>query len=267
MNSLIILNLLFLFIALSSSAATSVNRKSAPPIVGGSFAAKNEFPHQVALILFNSVTCGGSIISEQFVLTAAHCLVNKRLLNIFKVLAGANNLGDKNAQIYKIIDEFPHRGFDGTGNTDDIALLVIEKPFIFSDSIKPIELQTSELEIGSKVKIVGWGKTSPSPFGVTSQNLKQNIVTVQSNNQCGVIRYNGLLCLGHSRNNGACDGDSGGSAISEEGKLVGVANFIQFVCGSTYPDGYAKVYFYHDWINSNMNMLEEKYSLKKREKP
>jgi secreted trypsin-like serine protease len=258
MKFLIVLNLLF--IALSSSTATSINFESAPPIVGGSFAVKNEFPHQVALILRGSLRCGGSIITEQFVLTAAHCLVNKQYLNQFEVLAGANNLGDKDGQRYKIIDEVPHEGYGDHGNTDDIALLIVEKPFIFSESVKPIELQTSELEIGSEIKIIGWGKTSA--YGQISQDLKYNTVTVQSNNQCGGIQYNGLICLGHPKDNGACNGDSGGSAISQEGKLVGVANFVMVACGTTYPDGYAKVSFYNDWINSNMDKLEEKYLIK-----
>lgn len=50
-------------------------------------------------------------------------------------------------------------------------------------------------------------------------------------------------------------GDSGGSAMYE-GKLVGVANFVMSGCGSTYPDGYAKVSFFVDWINKTISNYE-----------
>jgi secreted trypsin-like serine protease len=44
-------------------------------IVGGSFAAKNQFPHQVAIIYRGGLRCGGSIVAAQYVVTAAHCVV------------------------------------------------------------------------------------------------------------------------------------------------------------------------------------------------
>lgn len=60
-----------------------------------------------------------------------------------------------------------------------------------------------------------------------------------------------LLCLGHTKENGACSGDSGGPAAFN-GKLAGVAGFVVTGCGSNRADGYAKVSYHIDWINKNM---------------
>jgi secreted trypsin-like serine protease len=257
MNSLIILNLLF--VALSS--ATPTNLAKAPPIVGGFLANKNEFPHQVALTVYGYIRCGGSIISEHFVLTAAHCLVSKTQLKSFDVLVGVNNLDDENGQRYKVVDQIPHEKYSPFEHKDDIGLLRLEKPIIYSESVKPIELQTTELELNSKVRIIGWGRTGS--YEEPSRDLKYNIVSVDSNTVCGKINYKGLICLGHPKDNGACNGDSGGSAISQDGKLIGVANFVVESCGSTNPDGYAKVSFYKNWIESKMDKFEEKKTTKK----
>ena len=68
---LIILSLFAVFVpCFSRNLDLDINSR----IVGGDFARQNQFPHQVAVIYKGSLRCGGSIISESWVLTAAHCL-------------------------------------------------------------------------------------------------------------------------------------------------------------------------------------------------
>lgn len=251
MNSFIITNLLF--IALSSATPTT-NLAGAPPIVGGFLAAKKEFPFQVAIFFGGQHHCGGSIISEHFILTAAHCLV--RDSSRLEVIVGVTNLNDRSAQRFKVAQQIGHEGYFDGQNLNDIALLRLEKPLIYSATVKPIELQTAEVPVNSILKIIGWGRTGNNLPG--SQDLKYNVVAVQSNTECLGHRYNGLICLAHTAGNGACNGDSGGPAISPDGKVAGIANFVLGGCGTRLPDAYAKVSYFFGWINEKMNKYEQK---------
>jgi len=53
--------------------------------------------------------------------------------------------------------------------------------------------------------------------------------------------------------NGACNGDSGGPAVYNN-QLVGVAGFVVDGCGSTYPDGYARVFYFKEWIKNHSDV-------------
>lgn len=135
---------------------------------------------------------------------------------------------------------------------NDIALLRLDKPLEFDASVKSIELAAKEIPKNSKVIISGWGRIYHR--GPISPFLKFNIVRTLSRNDCAIrtgINYQGLMCLSHSSGNGACNGDSGGSATYQN-KLVGVANFVDNGCGSNSPDGYAKVSYFNDWIQRSM---------------
>lgn len=120
-----------------------------PKIVGGQFASDNQFPYQVALIYRGSIRCGGSILTEKFILTAAHCLVER---NGLKILAGTNKLS--NGGITRdVAEQIPHENYGNFMN--DIALLKLQEPLTFDDSIKPIELGKEELPTGAQVVISG----------------------------------------------------------------------------------------------------------------
>lgn len=179
-------------------------------IVGGDYAKLNQFPHQVALIYRSALRCGGSIISSSYILTAAHCLV-KDIENL-EVLAGTNDL-KKGGEKRKVTKAIRHENYGNFKN--DVALLLIEKPFTFTSSINFIELQAEELHIGSNVTIIGWGKTSN--WGIPSSLLKYNTVHVSSLHGCSGLEYGGILCFGHETNNGACNVSY--SEISNSGKF------------------------------------------------
>lgn len=163
-------------------------------IVGGSFARKNQFPHQVALMYLSRLTCGGSIMSNTWVLTAAHCVV--RGVQGLQVCAGTNTFLDCEA-LRNVSGLISHKNYKKFEN--DIALLRLEEPLQLSKSIKPIEIGTKEVLVTSEVTICGWGRTSLS--GKISEKLKFNTVQVVS--KCA-INSKGILCLGHRKNNGAC---------------------------------------------------------------
>ena len=137
---------------------------------------------------------------------------------------------------------------------NDLALLELSEPLPIGGDIQPIELLTEEDPTGDEIIISGWGllKTSGDHLPIF---LQYNTVTVLTTGQCRrkVLSWSdSLLCLSHPKGAGACNGDSGGPA-AYNGKLAGVAGFVITGCGSSRPDGYAKVSYHIDWIKSNMS--------------
>ncbi|XP_052892352.1 serine protease SP24D-like [Anopheles moucheti] len=219
-------------------------------IVGGSVAAEGQFPHQVALLRSNALTCGGSLIDSRWVLTAAHCVYNGGALvpaSAIVVLAGSVSLssGVRRA-VARVI---PHERYGNFQN--DVALLQLQQSLPSSTYIRPISLRTTNVPAGSEIVISGWGRIYQG--GPTSTLLRYNRATVIPDQQCRAATgiSSGLICFTSPANNGACNGDSGGPAVLNN-QLVGVANFIINYCGSSSPDGYAKVSDFVPWIQSTM---------------
>uniref|UniRef100_A0A182PFL9 Peptidase S1 domain-containing protein n=1 Tax=Anopheles epiroticus TaxID=199890 RepID=A0A182PFL9_9DIPT len=219
-------------------------------IVGGSVAADGQFPHQVALLRGNSLTCGGSLIDSRWVLTAAHCVYNGAMLvpaSAIVVVAGTINLnGGVRRTVARVL---PHERYGNFQN--DVALLQLQQALPSTAHIRPIALRTSGVPAGSEVIISGWGRMYQG--GPVSTMLRYNRATVVTDQQCRMATgiSSGLICFTSPVNNGACNGDSGGPAVLNN-QLVGVANFIINYCGSASPDGYAKVSDYLPWIQTTM---------------
>ena len=125
---------------------------------------------------------------------------NQRELSI---CAGTNSLEDCKVK-RQVTEEIPHEYYGNFMN--DIALLKLENPLIFNESIKPIKIASEEVPANSKVIISGWGRIYT--WGPISNKLKFNTLTSLSQSECtkqSGIHFNGIICLGHSLGNGACN--------------------------------------------------------------
>lgn len=154
----------------------------------------------------------------------------------FSIRAGSTNriAGGVIRDVKRIIVNQKHASF-----LNDLALLELSEPMIFSDKIQKIDLLEEDIPSGEIVIISGWGllKTNGDHLPIY---LKHNIVKALNIKQCQlrvIFWDDSLLCLSHP---GACNGDSGGPA-TYNGKLAGVAGFVITGCGSNRPDRYAKV--------------------------
>lgn len=171
--------------------------------------------------------------------------------SVFTIRAGTNDRF-QGGVLVKVAEIITHSEYGNFLN--DVALLRVEKPFIWSDNIKPIPLATTEVPSGQEVIISGWGRIKHG--GDLPQHLQWNVLTAISRTECKEkigMDSDSLICLAHEPNNGACNGDSGGPAMYN-GEVVGIAGFVYGGCGSAYPDGYAKVFYHFDWIKAHSDL-------------
>ncbi|XP_067635708.1 transmembrane protease serine 9-like [Eurosta solidaginis] len=224
-------------------------------VVGGFDAYISQFPYQISLQhLDGSHSCGGSIISNKFILTAAHCVVVGNGIEtypprFYQVRVGSvqRAAGGQLLNVKRIIVNKSYGNF-----LNDIALLELEEPLEFTKNIQPIEIADEEVPSGEDVIISGWGTLTT--FGYLPHRLQWNTLKALTTEECEdaiKMGVDSFICLAHQSGNGACNGDSGGPA-NYKGKLVGVAGFVINGCGSNKPDGYAKVFYHRDWIKAHI---------------
>ncbi|XP_023783872.1 prothrombin isoform X2 [Cyanistes caeruleus] len=209
-------------------------------VVGGDDAEVGSSPWQVMLYKKSpqELLCGASLISDTWILTAAHCLfyppwdknlsTNDILVRIGKhVRAKYEKNKEKIALLDKIII---HPKYNWKENMDrDIALMHLKRPISFSDYIHPVCLPTKEVVqrlmlAGYKGRVTGWGNlketwaTNPSNLPTVLQQVNLPIVdqsTCKASTRVKVT--DNMFCAGYSpdalKRGDACEGDSGGPFV------------------------------------------------------
>lgn len=166
-------------------------------IVGGENARIDQFPHHAALIYQGEFTCSGSIIAKKFIVTAAHC-VESGIEGLY-VNVGTTNRGVTANQRLNVEKIKVHENYRDHPKyvENDIALIMLKTNLKYNTFVKPIELETQEVPIGSNVTIVGYG--SQFTFGPVSEFLMfDNEIRVKSNHGCEGYKadnMSSIICL------------------------------------------------------------------------
>ena len=178
-------------------------------IVGGVEAAENQWPWQVALFIDDAWFCGGSLISENYVLTAAHCVDGA---SSFDIVAGAHNIQNYSEPHRVEITSFygfSHPDWDPNTLANDIALIELPSPIEFNDWIKPSCLPVigDIADEGELVTVTGWGKPSDPSSGISPVLRVVFDLPIISNDQC--FSYYGTVgegfgCFDTSEGKGSC---------------------------------------------------------------
>lgn len=262
-------------------------------IVGGQDADDGQFPFIVSLRLSGSHSCGGSIINESYILTAAHCIsgyvtdetnicvavikfsttkilvcikfrttLNNIVSNRFSfrirpswltVVVGTSSLSS-GGQPHKVSKIISHQNFNPRFIENDVALLKLFRPLVFTKTVQQIALETENIKVNENVTLIGWGKLNSR--GRIPNKLQRIQLQTESFEKCRrklyplrVVRTQ--ICTRGFYNYGACQGDSGGPLIGPNGKQIGIVSWGR-PCAIGYPDVFTKVSSYVNWIRANM---------------
>lgn len=225
-------------------------------IVGGKEVIQNSIPWQV-YITDNAYSCGASLINNQWLLTAAHCEFTMR--NLVANLGYHNIYGqNSNGITLKVTSRFDHPNYEKTDFTNDIALMKLERPIEFTDSISRICLPNGRrLQLGNRLLVTGWGNTDES--GISTSILQQVSVTLNQKSLCTAqFGLNPLIssqiCAGVTGPDpkDACQGDSGGPMVKRDPVTNSfyVAGIVSQGVGCKGHGVYTYVVEYEDWIKS-----------------
>ena len=201
--------------------------------------------------------CGGSVISKNWVLTAAHCLLDLETDELL-VSAGDHKLGrkDKYEQRRMITKVILHEEYEISSDHNDIALLKVDKPFIFNNNVKPVCLPKSGIGIDkfkdSKCDILGWGHTTKRK---RSPELRIASVKIMSQKTCSnyfeELLTSSMFCAGYHKGGiDACQGDSGGPMICQTNRKVqrGITSWGDGCAQAKKPGVYTDVSLFIKWI-------------------
>ncbi|XP_064480483.1 prostasin-like [Ornithodoros turicata] len=229
-------------------------------IVGGEPALPHEFPWQVEII---PQGCGGSILSEEWVISAAHCFAGP--YRSYKFLFGRHNLSNydepsEETRSVSARDVIQHPLYVHDGNYDyDVALVWLSKPLNFTRNpdIEPICLPSAGEKFDNVLcTATGWGRLASS--GPLPDVLQKVDVPVWTQQECDrtlpVYLTNRMLCAGYMHGGkDACNGDSGGPLVCPGRKgdawvLAGITSFGIGCAEPMTPGVYARVSSVLDWI-------------------
>ncbi|XP_030154498.1 chymotrypsinogen B isoform X1 [Lynx canadensis] len=223
-------------------------------IVNGEDAVPGSWPWQVSLQDKTGFHfCGGSLISEDWVVTAAHCGVRTSHV----VVAGEfdQHANEENIQVLKIAKVFKNPKFNMLTVRNDITLLKLATPARFSETVSPVCLPaaTDEFPPGLLCATTGWGKTKHNA-NKTPDKLQQAALPLLSNADCkkfwGSKITDVMICAGASGVS-SCMGDSGGPLVCQKDgawTLVGIVSWGSGTCSTSVPAVYARVTELMPWV-------------------
>lgn len=235
-----------------------------PQIVGGTEAMPNEFPWQILLTYSGlNASCGGSIIHESWILTAAHCVYGESP-SWRTVVAGLHDRTSEAANPYlqrRTIKRIAiHPNYNNSTLDYDIALLELDTPLILNSKVASITLAGNSddalYNAGTVLTVSGWGHTTYG--GSAATRLQKVNVPVVSSVTCdgayGSIT-NRMFCAGNMASGGvdSCQGDSGGPIFKNDNgtyKLTGIVSSGTGCAWPGYPGIYTHVQNLRPWVES-----------------
>ncbi|CZF77238.1 Trypsin [Grimontia celer] len=267
-----------------ASASTAVTPE--PRIIGGGYEPIGNVPWQV-FIQSNSglgdYVCGGVVISEQYVLTAAHCMdkdlvdgdgnVVPYLPSEVTVYSGVEDLSNLAGNEISVSEITIHPNYNDFSLVFDIAVIRLAgnlpssaQPVVILPPSDETQLESEfSLATPNNLFVGGWGRFSNSSNSI-SRYYKSTVLTGEPDSQCSIINLtdsSDYLCATSNEVTGSCNGDSGGGLIwrdpshasdSDMGyRVVGVVSWGSNTCGIPGDeDVFAQVTSYYSWIDTQV---------------
>ncbi|XP_002048382.2 trypsin-1 [Drosophila virilis] len=241
-------------------ASCSCGVPNANRIVGGTQVRSNKYPWIAQMIRGSFLFCGGTLINDRYVLTAAHCVHDMDMSAVSVRLLQLDRSSTHTGITRAVSFAHAHAGYDPVSLVHDIALLHLDQPVPLVQFMRPVCLPSSRLQQFDyqKAIVAGWGLSYEG--GSTSSVLQETIVPIITNAQCRATSYKSMivdtmLCAGYVQTGGqdACQGDSGGPLIVPDRifRLAGVVSFGYGCAKPNAPGVYTRVSRYLNWIAAN----------------
>nr|QHB21594.1 venom S1 protease with CUB domain 2 [Platymeris rhadamanthus] len=237
--------------------------KSPARIVNGQEVADGQYPWMASLNYMGYHICGGSIITQYHILTAAHC-TEKREAHNFKVYLGTtNNTHAAKGQIKQVKQIISHEYLRGNLHLNDIAIMLLEDKIQFNSRIGPVCLTPNRVPLDHMfITVMGWGALGKEGGWVNPDQLMRAHMRVVDHNTCSYLWYRNFdtsapdrVCTWAS-NRDSCFGDSGGPLVwldpqTNRYTQIGLVSFGRG-CNTDYPKVNTNVAHYYNWIQNTI---------------
>ena len=256
-----ILAVVLAVVAIGALSPTQAQAAS-PRIIGGSPIEITSAPWQVLLRINGTTQCGGAVIADTWLLTAAHCVsgVGAGQIEAYIGVTDQNRLSrDRLAPVSQVI---VHPNWNSSTYSNDLALIGLAAPLAFSPSVQQVALPLVQdanawPASGEQATISGWGSTTPS--GASSALLRAatvQILSAPSEAKCGEYGASYVpgnhVCAGMPQGGvDACQGDSGGPltvAYNGTPVLAGIVSSGSGCADPKFPGLYSRVTSFLPWL-------------------
>ncbi|KOC70082.1 Venom serine protease 34, partial [Habropoda laboriosa] len=235
--------------------------KNPTRIVGGTNTGVNEFPMMAGIVdsINRNVFCGGTIVSSRYVVTAGHC-IHERKVDQLGILVGDYDLStgtDTNVtKLHRVMRAIIHPNYVGAGGMNDVAMLKTDTVIEFGNEVGPACLpfqHSPDTFGGCFVNVLGWGSTE---FGGAPSDILQKVtLSVLTHLQCSKFYGNvstDQICT-YAEGKDSCQMDSGGPVLWENptSRRLVLIGIISLGRGCALYGGVnVRVGAYIDWIVS-----------------
>ncbi|XP_078053187.1 serine protease nudel [Augochlora pura] len=239
-----------------------------PRVVGGRASHPNAWPFLVAIYKDGHFYCGGVILSEVWILTAAHCL-DGYTGHYFEIQAGLlrrfsfSPMAQSRKARYTII----HPHYISQDMSNDIGMIKLDDPLRFNRWVRPVCLPDLDLlgdmwrqkpAVNSTCIAIGWGATREN--GPDPDNLREVEVPILKNCKYDNDQHENVICAGYPEGGrDACQGDSGGPLMCKnpysesQWYVAGIVSHGEGCARPYEPGVYTRVSYFREWIREISN--------------
>jgi len=253
-----------LFALFSLAAASSIEHPAllhATPtnrIVNGADSSLGQFPWQVSMQQFGRHFCGASLVANNFVMCAAHCV--QRVTGITANLGAVDYHNPE--QSISVSVWTAHPNYNSRTLDYDFSVAKLSKDATLTANVGLIALAASatNMEYSGMASTSGWGYTTQIQQS-TPNMMQYTDIPLVSQADCqavwgDVIEITDRIQCAGGNGVSSCMGDSGGplTIVDDNGvtTLIGAVSWVQSRCSPSYPGGYAKIASVRGWIDQQM---------------